>query len=108
MSHQSETSDRKAVSQSAGRWVLDGIVALWCVLVGFMFYGAYVDPLDIGLETGTATLGYIVMLSVAVVVGGLRYLRRSNHASHAKTDRASAGVLTHDPSERSEDSEIDR
>lgn len=63
------TEDKPAI------WA-DLLLAVWVVVVGFVYYGGYFFP-AIGAFTANASAIYALMLLISVLAVANRYLRRS-------------------------------
>ena len=75
--------DAPDVDRSLSWKILDAVLALWCVYVGVVFYGGYLDPAGIGLQAGSGIAVYAALVIVSAVVLAIRYLRKTQDPGNA-------------------------
>lgn len=92
---------------SAGLRILDIILTLWCLLVAVIFYGGYLNPIEIGLQTGNLIGAYAAMVLLTATIVALRYLRGRPGSSNAASSAGPVSART-DSRQSSGDMDIDR
>jgi len=75
-----DTSD---AAGSLGWKLLDVVLALWCVYVGVVFYGGYLNPAALGFQAGSGIAVYAALVIVSAVVLAIRYLRQTQDPGNA-------------------------
>ncbi len=97
----------RQAGESAGLRILDIILTLWCLLVAVIFYGGYLDPVMIGLQTGNLIGAYAAMVLLTATIAALRYLR-GRPGGHAMASSSGPVSARTDSRQSSGDTDIDR
>ena len=87
--------------------LLDIILTLWCLVVAITFYGGYLAPDTIGVQTGNMSGIYAALIMLTACILALRYLRGRPGETSRKRVRSSVEQSA-GGAESTGESELDR